>query len=262
MENNLGKINSIFIQNIPKILKTKDGAKLIKEYVNTIKKNKSLLKEYIVYDLIENITNKEMSSLIVSEAINQMAGVDKKELEKEHKKLEKFLSENKLKEVTPIENSELFESIHKLIFTKNTLKNINEKVENVKNICNLIESKKSPETTINESKVELDDMFIKMLVKNFNLKYYDRLTEDQKQLFKSITNKKSEGEMGELFEDYRKQCLSLTNDFLKEAIDNTTREKLLNVKETLLEQKFKPETYVEDILSFNDLRETLTEENE
>ena len=60
-----------------------------------------------------------------------------------------------------------------------------------------------------------------------------------------------------LFEQERKKCLSLTNNFLKESTDSITKEKLLNVKEKLLEQTYKKDTFISDMVSFNDLINTL-----
>ena len=61
----------------------------------------------------------------------------------------------------------------------------------------------------------------------------------------------------EIFENERKSCLKLTNDFLKEGIDNDTREGLLSVKETLLEDRYNKDTYIQDIIRYIDLKNTL-----
>jgi hypothetical protein len=61
-----------------------------------------------------------------------------------------------------------------------------------------------------------------------------------------------------VFEEQRKNCIDLTNSFLKESIDSITREKLLNVKEKLLEQKFNENTFFDDILSLVELKQTLS----
>ena len=53
MENNIGELNAIFLQNISSILKRKNSGELIKEYVDILIKDKSLLKECLVFKHIE-----------------------------------------------------------------------------------------------------------------------------------------------------------------------------------------------------------------
>jgi len=264
MENNLGKINAIFSQNINNILKKKDGKKIIKEYASKIKDNKTLLKEYLVFDYIENYRTDKHIKEHVLESINTYLGkTNKKELLKLNDELSKFMVENKIEQVFEIKNSELYENIHSLIFSKKNLKSINENIERVDKIVEFIN--KNNENIISEEiennndlKItENTDLFYKILIEKFNDKYSEHLSDSDKKTFYTLIENKDE-EKPVLFEEYRKNCLSLTNKFLNEQIDQVTKEKLLNVKERLLEQSFEKETFVNDILSFIELRDTLS----
>jgi len=267
MENNIGKMNAIFMQNTSNLLKRKDGAKLMKEFVSIIKKNKSLLKEYMVFDYIENAENKETLKEYITECINYLKSVDVIELNSLNNKLDKFMSENKIVQIEEIKNEKLYENIKSLISSqkKNGLKTKIENIGKLNEIVKQIKENKGPidenkeQETINFPMNEDIDSFLIFTIDKFNKKYENQLNEDQKKLFKSITASKTEDEMKKIFEERVNECLEVTNEFLKETTDSDIREKLLNVKEKLLEQKFNKDTYVEDVLTLINLKQNLSE---
>lgn len=257
MENNLGKLNAIFMQNINNLFKRNDGPKIIKEFTSIIKNNKPLLNEYLVFECIENY-NSENAKEYISECIKYTDNIDKNELKSLNEKLSSFMIENEIKQIDEIENEKLFENIHDLIFVKKSLKNINEKIEKINNIEKYIKENNSKNTSVSESKkYDIGDNFYQFTINKFNSKYSEKLNEEEKEIFKVITNAKNENEKISLFEEQKKECLKLTNNFLKEPIDSLTKEKLLNVKEKLLEQSYNKNTYLQDILSFTELKKTL-----
>lgn len=258
MENNIGKLNAIFMQNMPNIFIKKGGNKIIKEYISLIKNNKPLLKEYLVFEFIENQKDSNNLKDYITESISCLDGLNKKQLSELNQKLANFMTENKISQISDIKNEALFENIHELIFTRKGLKTINERVEKLDNIVKYIKENNIGETEENLI-TENSDAFYKFVINKFNNKYEENLTENQKEVFKAITSAKTIDEKSKLFENNRLECLSITNNFLKESIDNLTREKLLNVKEKLLEQKFVNETYVSDIISFIELKDTLSD---
>lgn len=260
MENNLGKLNTIFLQNAHNLFKI-DNGRLLKEYVSMIKNDKNLLKEFLVYEYVENTIVGENLKECISESINYLNDVNKKTLKVLNDKVANFMIENKIEQLEEIKNEKLYEDIHALIFSPKSLKTINERIEKLNSIVEQIKEIKgnSNEIKNNFEITENSDAFYKFTIDKFNKKYADKLNENELRIFKTITSPKNDMEMATLFEQEKKECLALTNEFLNEDIDQSTREKLLNVKEKLLEQKFNKETYTEDILSFVDLKQTLTE---
>lgn len=262
MENNIGKLNAIFMQNVIDILKCNNGHKIIKEYVSLITKNKDLLKEYKIFDLIENINETDNAKDYIYESIKCLDNINKTELKKLNETVGKFMIDNNIKSKYEIKNNEMYEMIDSLIFSENNINSISEKIDKVNKLNKLIvEHSKSNKSIENNNSmiVEDVDVFIKLVIDKFNEKYSDKLNESDKELFNTIISKNKEDEKENLFEEHRKECLSLTNNFLKESIDNDTKSKLLDVKEKLLEQKYNSESYFEDILSFVDLKNTLSE---
>lgn len=257
MENNIGKLNEIFMQNISNLYLKKNGVKIIKEYVSLFKKNKSLLKEFLVFEYIENQEPSDNLKDFIMESVNYLNNVEKKELLTLNSNLSKFLTKHKIEKISEIKNEKLFEDIHDLIFAHKSLKMINEKVKKINNIVKYINEKK---IVIEENCLpsDLDDSFYNILINNFNKRYSDNLTEEQKEIFKKIISLESEKDKSSLFENERKECLQLTNKVLKEHIDQVTKEKLLDVKEKLLEQQYYEDSYIKDIISLLDLKQTLT----
>ena len=255
MEQNFGYINAIFLQNSENLFKTKVGKSVIREYMSIIKNSKSLLRENSVYEFVESLNYSENVKDQITEAINLLNDVDKKQLKEEHVKLIKLIEKNNIKEIENVENKSLFESIDKLIFSKKSIKAISEKVDNINAIVECVKSKKN---VISEDKdiKEYDDLSVNYILQKFNEKYSNALDEDQRRLFESVSSL-DENVQSETFENERKACLKLANDFLKEAIDNDTRESLLSVKEKLLEDKYDKDTYIQDIISYIDLKNTL-----
>jgi len=257
MENNFGYINSLFFQNVPNLLKTKDGKKIVKEYANIVKSNKELIKEYEIYEFLETLGKIDNLQETISEVLSTYK-LNKKTLKEGHNKLIKLLTENNIVWLNQSENDNnnmLYENIDKFIMLPKTVKTISEQIEIKKVICEEVSKKEIVKEKLISETFELNDASVSFLVERFNKKYDELFDNDSKELFNKINN----GEKEQMFEEQRKECLTLTNTFLESAIDNNTKGMLLSVKEKLLEDKFNQETYVEDIINYIELKETLSE---
>lgn len=261
MKNNIGKLNAIFEQNIDNILKRKNGGKILKEYVLMFTKNKNLLKEYMIFDYIKNINNSENVKDYILESINYLNNVNKSKLLELNEMVYNFMNKNNITQLNEIKDEVLFDDINQLIFTKKNIKTINERVDKLNKITKyIIENNKNNDNQQNEFILSENTSNIDLKVKEFNEKYKGELNEEEKEMFNLIINSKTDESKSKLLEDKRKECLELTNKFLKEGIDVTTKEKLLNVKEKLLEQIFDSKNFIHDITSLLELKQTLSEE--
>ena len=256
MENNIGILNAIVLQNLNSIIKKKNGVKLIKEYTDLYKKNRDLLKEFMVFEYIEKIKNIDNAKDYINESVAQLDKVDRVKLNELNNKVAEFITKNKLKQVSEIENLKLYEKVNALIFTKRTINNITERIDNLNHIVSILsENKKANEST---ELSEYNGKTITSIILEFNEKYNDKLNDEERLLFNKISEAKTPIEKEQVFNENKKECLTLTNNFLKESIDDSTREKLLNVKEKLLEQTFAPDAYIEDVISLIELKQTLS----
>ena len=91
MEQNLGSINDIFLQNVETLLETKQGKRIFKEYMSIVRGSKGLLKEYSVLNYIEKQVYSDTTKDQIIESINCLNDVDKKSLKEDHLKLIKLL---------------------------------------------------------------------------------------------------------------------------------------------------------------------------
>jgi hypothetical protein len=91
-------------------------------------------------------------------------------------------------------------------------------------------------------------------VEKFNDNYND-LDESTIKTIKTIIESDEEGKKV-LFNEIKKECIVLVNDKLSEGVE---KEKLLAVKEKLLDMEFVTESHIDDISSLIELKETLSE---
>jgi hypothetical protein len=260
MKDNLGILNAIFVQNIENILARKNGSSIIKEYLSLIKNNRPLLKEYLVFEAILDQKNCNNLKDCIIESISYLDNVDKKELKSLNKKLNNFITENKINEMSEIKENVLFEAIDNLIFTSKTLSTINERFDKIDTIIEYIKDNNIKTNAEEKNKIdENGDAFYKFTINKFNKKYKDILSDEEKTIFKDIISTKNSSDKSKMFEQHKNNCLELTNSVLSESIDLITKEKLLSVKEKLLEQKYSENTFIDDIISFVNLKQALSE---
>lgn len=261
MNSNIGILNEIFFQNINNIINKKNGGKIIKEYVSLYKNNKDLLTGLMVFENLTSQNIGEDSKEFIEGNIKFIQeNVNIKTLASKISLVENFLDKNKIVKISDVENGELFESIHKLIFLPKSITKINEKVNITNKLSKMLDDindERGEDTSLMLESPENSNLFYKILVDKFNEKYESSLNEEEKKIFETITSSNSVDDKKSIFEEIKKECLTLTNELLKENIEVEVREKTLLVKEKLLDQTFSEGEYVRDIVSLNKLKKTL-----
>ena len=214
--------------------------------------------------VFENLTNQNISGdskVFIDENIKFIQeNINIKTLESKISLVESFLDKNKIVKISDVENGELFESIHKLIFLPKSITKINEKVNITNKLSKMLDDindERGEDTSLMLESPENSNLFYKILIDKFNEKYESSLNEEEKKIFETITSSNSVDDKKSIFEEIKKECLTLTNELLKENIEVDVREKTLLVKEKLLEQTFSEGEYVRDIVSLNKLKKTL-----
>ena len=124
-----------------------------------------------------------------------------------------------------------------------------------RNSINKLVSNREPKSDISENLIPTK-ILSNITIKKFNQKY-ESLDESDKRVIKILTNSTTDEKEG-LMNDLTTECMSLVNDKLTKS-DIEVKEKLLAVKERLLNSKFVVETFNTDIMKLVDLKNTLTD---
>ena len=110
------------------------------------------------------------------------------------------------------------------------------------------------EKVIVESPEVPTSMLANLAVDRFNDKYSD-LTEDEHKVLNVILESDNVESREKVFKETIMSCIDSVNDRLTES---TNKEKLLTVKERLLNTEYVSETFSEEIVKLLDLKRTLT----
>lgn len=255
MKYNFGEIHTSFVNNFKKLNETKEGRKVIKQYIEIIKNNDTLIKEHQIFEEIPNcnFSTPEQASVIIIEAIKKN---NNKNISKENDKLIKLLESLNI-EIESLDD-EYYNSVNLLLTIDNPLKNIDKICESEQSIKkHLVEKSMLKEDKYDTNGLTLDELANFMLLK-FNKKYSDKLNEDEKKLFKQLTEAKTDDEKKNIFEEYKKDCLKLINEGLK-TNDIDVKEKLLSIKERILSEEFKNNEFETKINEYIELTNILSE---
>lgn len=258
---NFGKIKNA-VHNIltDSVLKEdKGGNKNIKSYLNEMKKNDVLRREYLVYQNIEeaNIADRTEAFDYIKENLSLLDGIDPKSILNENIKFTRKLNEDINKELKDhIEykdgnnTKDLHENITELVHLKKTPANLNKRTELIGEIADHVQNngkediKESIKFT--ENKDMSADVLIKFAVDKFNKKYKD-LNESEKKIVRSIINNNDE-EKKNVFEETKKDCLREVDDLLEENDDSLeAKHKLLKTKEKLIDMEYDPDKFSKDM---------------
>jgi hypothetical protein len=249
---NFGKIKKIYNNLLSESIASRDSKnkKVFSKYVKTLKENKALKTQFLVYNNIENKVESDNFKIneYIKANISLLENFDKDELKRLN--LDLF---NSLPEKSVAEDSNLYESINTLIFTEKTPNTIDTIIDAQNTIAEHIKSNEPKLVAETPSELPLS-LLTTIYVDKYNDRYSD-LDESTFRLVKTILESDEEGRKS-LFSDTKNECLVLVNDKLSEGVE---KEKLLAVKEKLLGMEYVNENHVDDITDLIELKETLSE---
>ena len=251
--NNFGNIKDTFNEILSKSILNKDnkGKKLFSKYINLLKEDNNLRNEYLIY---KNLTstkfkNETESIYFINENIELLKNNNSK---KGIKKLESLL------EGIDIVNgdNELYNHINTLRNTKKTPETVIKIQESLKYLSNNMLKK-----VIVEEENEFDSVDIppsvltKLAVNRFNLKY-EGISESEKEIIKTILNG-NDKDKEEIFNKLKRECIDTIDNELNESSDLDLKDKLLKVKDKLLNTNFNLDNFKKDINKIYDLNESI-----
>lgn len=262
--NNLSKkpfayIKEAFEAISPELFKTNEGKKIMNKYSKLIKESKNLQSLHTVHENIRKAGKGDIEFFVktLTEATWYYNG---NEVSEDIKKLGRILAEGYLhigetaKIMLPEENvnmPSLTESVEFILENKKKNNNIAKYSDAVKVIKEHILNNSEDTKNVFES-VNLDAL-AKRLVEDFNLKYSDKLTLEEADALREISNSKDKES---IFNKYKEVCSSkiteAKNNFEAKG-DKDSSDRLKVVLEQISSKSFTTDTVATDICSLIEL---------
>lgn len=243
---------------------TPKGKKILKEYVDTIKKNNSLRKAFIIFENMNKPQSVLSPDLFVNENLSFMQEIKLSEYKAGLKKINNIIRESielaalnteELEELIKESETDEAEAIDYLINNRKTLKNIAEYTNKVSTLTESVKNKRifKSEDALSES-LNISDLL------NMINESISGLGKEEANAVKDLTLISLSGQDGkEIYETYKNKC----KDILEEAVKNEealeTRSRFQRMLGQINERNYNKSTLNEDVLNFARLYATLKE---
>lgn len=255
-EKSFGYIKEAFENISPKLFETSEGKKLLNKYTKVIREHKNLSTLHTIYENIRK-TGKDMDiDFFVNNIATTEWDINSSTIKEDTKKIGRVLSEAYLligeeaNAMLPKENQALSSAVEYIAEHKKTRKNIAEYSSAVKVIKENIsknESVKNMFENVNLSNLSED------LIKEFNVKYSDKLNANEITILKEIS---SSNDRESIFNKYKNVCVAKISEAKKNFDtqgDTASSDRLSTVLEQVTNKSFVLETVCTDICSLIEL---------
>jgi len=228
-----------------------ESKKLTNDFFNVVKNSPILQLEFKVFNNIEtkHLENDLIATRYIDNNIKLFEVYTLNEIEKEHEKLEPFLTED----VQVNDKVKLYIAIGNLI--KESLSNYSDiDVDDIHESFTLVLNhiKNSKKNILENVDAELiNEDIIAIAVNKFN-KRYESLNEEDKNLFHKLI-KSDEKEKQELLEEYKNENLLILENVNKDTVKENITKAIQKIKEML----FNPQTVDDDIIGLHELKKGL-----
>jgi len=232
-----------------------ESKQLTNSFFNVVKNSPILQLEFKVFSNIENkhIENDLVATRYIDNNIKLFEVYTLDELEREHKKLKSFLTED-----IQVDDDKvgLYIAIGNLI--KESLSNydvvdVDNIHESFEIVLNHVKNTKQSITEVVEPTEFVNEDVIEIAINRFNTKY-ESLTEDDRTLLKTLI--KSDDKAKEnLLENYKNENISILESVHEE--NSLVKERVTSTINTLKEMKFNPESVDDDIIRLHELKKDL-----
>jgi hypothetical protein len=251
---NFGNIKDTFKNLVVESVIKKDekGKKLFSKFLKTIKENKTLKDQYLIYS---NLQNSKFDDVVeakefVKENIELLKGLNEGHIVKGNEFFLKLLKGNHIVK----ENQEFYNKVSYLVNTEKTPSNIKKINESINYIVKPM-LEKEEEEVFTETVDLPPSVLTKLMVNKFNTKYSD-ISESEKEIIKTVLNGTNEDKEN-IYNKLKRECIDGIDTKLNESSDLELKDKLLKVKDKLLNSGFNLDTFSTDISKFYDLKESI-----
>lgn len=254
-------LNEIFKNTVDKLYETKEGKRLIKKYVKTIKESNDLKKVYSIYNIVNSPNKINDGTLFIKESISLIEEIDKKNYGDSLSSISDIVKECAVLanlDTEAIENikdkyhGSISESLDYVLFNKMDMNNIVEYTNGLSRITNFINENKKHENDLmaeGKSICELIGDFDKLFTNDIEIWESTAIKDIS---LAELSGKDKKG----VFEKYKSECLSIIEENLNEKdVENSSR--FQGMKEKLMKKEFNSDTIVEDILMLSELKHVL-----
>lgn len=253
---NFGNIKDTFktivIESILK--KEKSGKELFSKFVKLIKEDKTLTNQYLIYKNLQTKKFDDSSEAkdYIKENITLLKSLNENKVIESNEKLINILSgKNIIKE-----NDEFYSHIDFLLKTTKSPSNIDKITESINYIKHLMLEKEEEVVTERIDSELPPSVLAKLSVNKFNDKYSD-ISESEKRIIRTILNG-DDNDKEETFSTLKRECIDTIDTRLSESSDIDLKDKLLKVKDKLLNMDFDNENYIDDINKVYELKESVS----
>lgn len=239
------------------------GKKCLKEYVETLKGNKSLLNAFSFLTSMKKPIAVSSPSLFVNESLSLVNEIKKREFLDGLKKLRKIVKEGliiskkasaEIERIVNESKTEVMESIEYFLNNKKGLKNIAEYSNNISILSENVQKNLIPIKEDNENSKNVAE-----LLEQIN-ETATELTKGEKEAISELSLATISGkDEKEVFETFKNKCKDILMEAIKgeETIESISRfQKML---EGVEQKEYNKDTITDDILNFARLCETLEE---
>ncbi len=136
--------------------------------------------------------------------------------------------------------------------TPSNVKKVN---ESTNNIVRLMLEKEEVEEVVTESLDLPPSVLTKLAVNKFNSRYSD-ISESEKEIIKTVLNGSNEDKEN-IYKKLKRECIDTIDNKLNESSDLDLKDKLLKVKDKLLNTNYNLDTFSTDISKIYDLNESI-----
>lgn len=242
-----GELNQLIRENYDEFFL--HDKKLIKEYINLLKEDKNLAKQYMAINSMRGYDSEESPRSFISETVSfAKDGINPKTMDESTEKVvamlmrHEVLFENKISD----EERKFYEDCDYVFKNKKRLANMNESSKRINSMSKFVEDHKKP---INESN-EMTQAFNRF-VNNMD----HVLSDEDKRMIKTVVSPNiSEAEKRVLYAQLVSECNDKL-DGMMEDCDDETKGRLQLIKEKITSKPFSEETFLKDITKIMKIKE-------
>jgi hypothetical protein len=247
-----GYIKECFENFAPVLFNTKEGRKLIKKYTNEVKNNHTLSTLHTIYENIRKTSKDSDVDFLINSIVNENVNLSQKTVKTVTESLGKILAEAYLyigkeaNELIPEEKQNLDNAIKYITENKKHIKNLSSFSSAVQVIREEIEKHDG----VNEFKTKDIDAIANELMREFNEKYNDKLSNDEKKMIKELAEN---NDKESVFNKYKELCvnkISEAKETYKKEGDVQSLDRLQSIFEQVNKKVFTEDTVEKDICNF------------